>query len=1044
MKAVQSSRLYFKEGKSDKVYEVDLCEVDDQLYVVNFRYGRRGANLKEGTKTVFPVALDEAQKVYQKLVDSKVKKGYVESLEEAQNRSVEVIPAGNVDAKKEVIQKHLSNAVNGQYVGSWKLSRIIWKAGELRMQSAVEQLRFFLSSNEEFEKYSAIWALGRLEDKASVSTMSDICRKATSPDKTFRLALTFILKFADKDDQGRVESIKYLRSALPKDWLECIDAKDQPQLTKKMMGYLMNQSGYYADFLTVLYQYSIVEEWLTPHVITLLEKVPLKAGCFQGVRHVYKLSEMLNDTKTFSLIAKRVAVSSVNYSSTAYYVWVDGEYVRREEEIVKPNSKLAFSDKTRRFFLTRAFRTVAGSQSEVEQHYVKYAKEILLSVNDDEDRQTRKKDEQYAYNRVNGEWKYYLITKHYPKYSDYLLYLYVLYGNSDRFAVNGKRTKWYYKEGEEGKDELIIGREDARPHLWDKAPKESLEVLMNAATTEVANFAVKLFKANPDFEKEVSISQLISILENKYQQIAQVGVEIARNKNRSGQPDISLCMALLRCNNEEAIQLANDWLNEHPDFYFGNIDFVKELLFSKKQEVLNLIVPLAEAGRLNQLAGKKIEFNDVLAFIQLTTAEDLDYMSMLGGLIENTELKHLFNHYTGKEIGQVLDPERPSWMYFGGVLIKVNQASTYELSKDLIGVYLNSDDAPVRKMGVEFLKEYPENFLLQNKALITKYCFSPYGEVRDSVGPVVNQLIQLDSNYKVYLFNELLNSLVDKEEYEGMHQSSKKLLDDEFASEVANLSKEQVYALVFSKYEIAQRLAEEQFDRQLVLDQLPLSEVVTLGRSDIKLVRDRVKEYFTNSSAKIKYELDEAIKIVESDWGDVRLWAFDYLSEHTEENDWSIDSLLYICDNVRPDVQSFGRSMTSKVFRDEYGLELMLKLSEHPTGGMRLYASNYLSKYAAGNAEVILQLKPYFKTILLGVNKDAALKKRVFEFLNEESIKNKEVAQMTAELLIGVVATKAIGDRSKSMDILLTISELYPEITTPINVVESKGAKYAV
>lgn len=50
MKLIQRTTLIYQEGNSDKVYEVDLCQTGEDLYVVNFRYGRRGTNLKEGVK----------------------------------------------------------------------------------------------------------------------------------------------------------------------------------------------------------------------------------------------------------------------------------------------------------------------------------------------------------------------------------------------------------------------------------------------------------------------------------------------------------------------------------------------------------------------------------------------------------------------------------------------------------------------------------------------------------------------------------------------------------------------------------------------------------------------------------------------------------------------------------------------------------------------------------------------------------------------------------------------------------------------------------
>ena len=64
MKLVRKISLAYQEGRSDKVYEVDLCEVGPDQYVVNFRYGRRGMPLRDGTKTVLPVSRGQADRIY--------------------------------------------------------------------------------------------------------------------------------------------------------------------------------------------------------------------------------------------------------------------------------------------------------------------------------------------------------------------------------------------------------------------------------------------------------------------------------------------------------------------------------------------------------------------------------------------------------------------------------------------------------------------------------------------------------------------------------------------------------------------------------------------------------------------------------------------------------------------------------------------------------------------------------------------------------------------------------------------------------------------
>lgn len=73
-KIVDSADLYFQEGNSDKVYHARL-ETDGALFSVHFSYGRRGGNMTEGYK-VQDVPEEIARKEYDKLIASKVKKGY--------------------------------------------------------------------------------------------------------------------------------------------------------------------------------------------------------------------------------------------------------------------------------------------------------------------------------------------------------------------------------------------------------------------------------------------------------------------------------------------------------------------------------------------------------------------------------------------------------------------------------------------------------------------------------------------------------------------------------------------------------------------------------------------------------------------------------------------------------------------------------------------------------------------------------------------------------------------------------------------------------
>jgi bifunctional non-homologous end joining protein LigD len=75
MNPIAQTSLYYSEGRSDKEYHAEIVEVAGG-HVVNFRFGRRGAALTVGTKTLTPLDFAQAKTIYDKLVKEKTAKGY--------------------------------------------------------------------------------------------------------------------------------------------------------------------------------------------------------------------------------------------------------------------------------------------------------------------------------------------------------------------------------------------------------------------------------------------------------------------------------------------------------------------------------------------------------------------------------------------------------------------------------------------------------------------------------------------------------------------------------------------------------------------------------------------------------------------------------------------------------------------------------------------------------------------------------------------------------------------------------------------------------
>src|SRR5215213_1063150 len=203
MKLIRQTVLVYREGSSDKVYEVDLCEVGAESYVVNFRYGRRGARLKEGVKTVSPVPRREAEEVFQGLVTSKTRKGYREINAQAAEPPTRprVSGAADRDAQARVIVDRLRGRPGGGRQ-SWPLERVIWRAGELKLREAAPLLAELVGSGSPLRDYCIAWALGWCGDAESVSALGRLYDNRASADFVRRIAGEALLKLLGGEAQA--------------------------------------------------------------------------------------------------------------------------------------------------------------------------------------------------------------------------------------------------------------------------------------------------------------------------------------------------------------------------------------------------------------------------------------------------------------------------------------------------------------------------------------------------------------------------------------------------------------------------------------------------------------------------------------------------------------------------------------------------------------------------------------------------------------------------------------------------------------------------
>jgi hypothetical protein len=94
-------------------------------------------------------------------------------------------------------------------------------------------------------------------------------------------------------------------------------------------------------------------------LIRLLYVLPLRPNLFKGVRYLFKMAEFRLDAPVFALLAWRFDTTREFYSAQWDGVWVNGVgYIKPSQELLRDDSRLAYSRKTRDYLRRRSWRAL--------------------------------------------------------------------------------------------------------------------------------------------------------------------------------------------------------------------------------------------------------------------------------------------------------------------------------------------------------------------------------------------------------------------------------------------------------------------------------------------------------------------------------------------------------------------------------------------------------------------------------------------------------------------------------------------------------------
>lgn len=621
MKLIKQSKLFFKEGNSDKVYEIDLCQLSENEYLVNFRYGKRGAKLKEGTKT--PSAVDEqkAESVFSALEKEKRGKGY-----QSESEMFVELPEINVTkptSEKETILLRLQDAVEkkNSFKTEWKTSRVIAKASALNITEAIPFILKLSSRGDELQLYSSICALLKFEALEAGELFKSYALSSKQKAYIRNMATEGWIALAEKTNTVN-EVSEHLIGKMPLDIKSDIEQNDLVALANDLKKYSNNKD---VHFFSDLYLLARINEQLRPLIQDTICEWTLTPPYFKYIRSIYKLGQIRCDYKTIALLSYRFETEKEMFKRSVPLKSEDDDYYYNSQyieslqksinigkELKKADSKLAFSQYTKTYLQRNSLNTLfnIGLKGNAKD-YLRLAVAILLQYKESDYRKAEERPINEYGEYKWSERKYYFNIGIFPECYNSLLLTNILFGNdkkrilqknltylTDKYTV--KSNSWSYNpanvervdntesdQNKEAKTASVFGFIKKIFNKEEKTSEPHNEVNIIEENDVATNTDCKLFPQLWDSMPQAYIQLLVQGQMNVIHEFAYNNLKKRTDyQNLLSQLDAQTIIALLTGQFAAQAEFGYDALMKNESEFNQNPQLIVQLLDSQSTRVV--------------------------------------------------------------------------------------------------------------------------------------------------------------------------------------------------------------------------------------------------------------------------------------------------------------------------------------------------------------------------------------------------------------------------------------------------------------------------
>ncbi len=977
MKLIKQTHLVQDRGNSQRIHEIDLCELAAQEYVVNFRYGRSGRRMQEGSHTTSPVDRAQAEKIFRKAVKDKTKKGYYDPAA-AQRPPVTRHARDRNIPKEEATRRHREKLLIRLRAGDarypeWPLNRAIWRAGELAFKEAAPEILQYLldPKSDALRRHVAIWALGRCESQSAVSAISTAFQNQREPAANRRMAGEALRSLLDGSDRQTLidAELEQLPGSLQK-----LARRGPAQAVVEELERL-SRARPRVHLETIYSAYFIDNEHTRPAVIDFCKTTSMDSDALWVLRALYKAAVFRFDGQIFGLLAHKFETSAVT---------------RR------------FGGKTKNYYRWRTWRTLRRMGEEGHDEWIKMALGTLVPFSTADSR--------------------------HGSFSSYWAFNHLLYHNSRVYRPDGSQSYFVNRQSLHQTGQSAYN-EEAFPELWDKAPTALLHLIDESDLDLIHVFAVRALKRNTAFLSKIDDPAIAMLLGRPVEATAAFGLELFDKRGEAKAEDSDLFLALSDSIHQPAREAGWRLIDRFRAELGPRSDFWVALAFSRHQDtrqrlknILKTIPPIGDTGRL--LVGRLIarligESPDdaVISDVSELLLQPLGAQTSQLGL---------------GVIRDLLDQTGSLYEELAGELLLANPTLSASVPSDVLAKLLAGSTESARAAGVALLGRLAPRDLAQRPELFFSLLTSAHPDLRAAVRPLVRQIVSVSSAFAALIGESLLEQLRYRDK-DDIHTHLRQLLKTEFQEYMRDLDQKEVLKLLNSRFKEAQRLGTDLLETHVNPATLSLGQLIRLVNHESQKVRQWGCSFCEQQLPVLKDDMIKAVRLLDAKWDDSRERMIELFGERFDRTDLSPAILVSICDSVRPDVQQFGRSLITRFFDDRDGPEYLQKLSEHPSVDLQLFATNYLERFAADNVDRIKQLTPYFVSVLSKINTGRIAKARVLTFLEQQALNSRSIAEVVAPIFERQSVTMAVENKALMIEAMVRLRDKYPDLELPVS-----------